>query len=386
MDRVGIGIVGSGWIANIHARGYEHAAGLGARVVAVAGRDHTKAEAFAAKYSVARVHDDALAVIADPDVDVVDLAVPNVLHHELALHALAAGKHVVCEKPLTGAFGDGARPRAEMLREALANADAMLATAREHNVRIMYAENLIYAPAIDKVARLIAASDGVLLDIRGEESHSGSHAAYSRSWQSSGGGSLLRLGTHPIGVALYLKRQEGLARHGRPILPVSVMAETGSLTKISDVQRQETPWMVRDWQDVEDWATVIVTWSDGSRGSFVATDVFLGGMRDRMEFLLSNAHIVCDMTHSGPIRAYAPTPDVFANEYLAEKLETKAGWSFPSSDEEWTLGYPQELADFVAAVKEDRAPRSDAELGRDVVNVIYSAYLSAAEGRRITLE
>jgi predicted dehydrogenase len=163
------------------------------------------------------------------------------------------------------------------------------------------------------------------------------------------------------------------------------MAETGSLTKISDVQRQQTPWMVRDWQDVEDWATAIVTWSDGSRGSFVATDVMLGGMRDRMEFLLSNAHIVCDMTHAGPIRAYAPTPEVFAGEYLAEKLETKAGWSFPSSDEEWTLGYPQELADFVGAVREDRAPRSDAELGRDVVNVIYSAYLSAAEGRRVQL-
>ena len=100
MDSVGIGIVGSGWIANIHAHGYAHAAGLGARVVAVAGRDRVKAETFAAQHKVERVHDDALAVIADPNVDVVDLAVPNVLHHELALKALAAGKHVFCEKPL----------------------------------------------------------------------------------------------------------------------------------------------------------------------------------------------------------------------------------------------------------------------------------------------
>lgn len=385
MDSIGIGIVGAGWIANIHARGYQHAAAQGARVVAVASRHRPKAEALAQQYGIAKVYDDAQAVIDDPNVDMVDLAVPNVLHHELALAALAAGKHVVCEKPLTGAFGDGSRPRTAMLAEALGNADAMLAAAREHHVRIMYAENLIYAPAIDKVARLIAASDGVLIDIRGEESHSGSHAAYSRSWAASGGGSLLRLGTHPIGVALYLKRREGLARTGEPILPVSVVAETGSLTKIPAFQQQETPWLVRDWQDVEDWATAIVTWSDGSRGTFTATDVMLGGMRDRMEFLLSNAHIVCDMTHAGPIRAYAPTPEVFAGEYLAEKLETKAGWSFPSTDEEWTLGYPQELADFVAAVKEDRAPRSDAELGRDVVNVIYSAYLSAAEGRRVDL-
>ncbi len=386
-SRIGIGIVGSGWIAGIHARGYQRAAQLdvGAAVMAVASRHRDKAEAFAERYDVPKVYDDARRVIEDPNVQIVDLAVPNALHHTLAIEAAEAGKHVVCEKPLTGAFGDGARPRVEMLEEALHNADAMLAAARAHSVQIMYAENLIYAPALQKVERLIAASDGVLLDIRGEESHSGSHAAYSRSWRESGGGSLLRLGTHPIGVALYLKRREGLARNGAPILPVSVMAEVASLTKIPALQLQETPWLVREWQDVEDWASVIVTFGDGSRGNFVATDVLLGGMRDRMEFSLSNARIVCDMTHAGPIRAYAPSVEIFGDEYIAEKLETKAGWSFPSADEEWTLGYPQELADFVAAVAEDRAPRSDAELGRDVVNLIYCAYLSAAEGRRVSL-
>ncbi len=383
--QIGIGLIGSGWIAGIHTRGYRHTAHLGARVVAVASRQYEKAEAFAQQYNIPQVYADAMGVITDPNVQVVDLAVPNVLHHELAIAAAEAGKHVICEKPLTGAFGDGGRPRVEMLAEALQNADAMLAAARAHGVMIMYAENLIYAPAMQKVERLITASDGVLLDIRGEESHSGSHAAYARSWRESGGGSLLRLGTHPIGVALYLKRREGLARDGMPILPVSVTAEVASLTKIPAFQAQTSSWLVRDWQDVEDWASVIVTFSDGSRGSFIATDIMLGGMRDRMEFSLSNARLICDMNHTGPLRAYAPSGEVFADEYLVEKLETKAGWSFPSADEEWTLGYPQELTDFVSAVAENHAPRSSAELGRDVVNVVYSAYLSSAEGRRVAL-
>jgi predicted dehydrogenase len=379
-DTIGIGMIGSGFIAGTHARGYRLAAHLGARLVAVASRHREKAEAFAKRHDIPAVYDDAMRVIADPNVHAVDLAVPNALHHEFAIAAAEAGKHVICEKPLTGAFGDG-----EMLAVALQHADAMIAAAQAHGVRIMYAENLIYAPAIQKVERLITASGGVLLDIRGEESHSGSHAAYSRSWRESGGGSLLRLGTHPIGVALYLKRREGIARTGSPILPVAVTAEVGSLTKISAVQAQDTPWLVRDWQDVEDWAALIVTFGDGSRGTFVATDTMLGGMRDRMEFSLSNARIICDMTHAGPIRAYAPSAEVFADEYLAEKLETKAGWSFPSADEEWTLGHPQQLADFVGAIVENRAPRSDADLGRDVVNVIYSGYLAAAEGRRVIL-
>jgi predicted dehydrogenase len=383
--RIGIGLIGAGWAAAIHARGYQKAADLGARVVAVAARHAQSARAFAQRHDIPAAYDDPLSVIRSPDVDVVDLVLPNVYHHSMAIAAAQAGKHVICEKPLTGYFGDGHTPRQEMLAQALGNADAIMEAAAAHGVRVMYAENLLYAPAVDKARELIAASGGVLLDIRGEESHSGSHAAYARSWRESGGGSLLRLGTHPIGVALYFKRCEGLARNGSPILPVSVTAEVGALTRIPAFQAAENPWIVTDWQDVEDWCCAMVTFSDGSRATFLATDVLLGGMRDRLEFSLSNAHIICDLTHSGPIQAYAPDPEIFAQVYLAEKLETKAGWSFPSVDEEWALGYPQELGDFVQALLTDRAPRSTVELGRDVVNVIYSAYLSAAEGRRVNL-
>ena len=385
-DRVGIGLIGCGWAAGLHARGYQLAADLGVRVVAVAARRRERAETFAQRYGIPAVYDNAEAVIEDPAVHVVDLALPNAYHHSLAIAAAQAGKHVICGKPLTGYFGDGGAPRVKMLEEALRNTEAMIEAAQAHGVKLMYAENLIYAPAIQKTRRLIEASGGILLDIRGEESHSGSHASYAKRWRESGGGSLLRLGAHPIGVALYLKRCEGLARQGQPILPVSVMGEVASLTKMPAFQAEECPWLVKDWEDVEDWSSIIVTFSDGSRATIIATDTLLGGMRDRLEFSLSNARIICDLTHGGPMRAYAPDPAVFADEYIAEKLETKAGWSFPSTDEEWALGYPQEMRDFVEAVIEDRPPRSDAQLGRDVVNVIYSAYLSAAEGRRVTLQ
>ena len=66
-----------------------------------------------------------------------------------------------------------------------------------------------------------------------------------------------------------------------------------------------------------------------------------------------------------------------------EKVGTKAGWSYPSVDEEWLLGYPQEIRDFVEAVAFNREPLADAHLGREVVEVIYAAYQSAGEGRRI---
>ncbi|MBI2941867.1 MAG: hypothetical protein HYY04_15665 [Chloroflexi bacterium] len=108
-------------------------------------------------------------------------------------------------------------------------------------------------------------------------------------------------------------------------------------------------------------------------------------MEDRLEILLSNARIRCNLTHSNLCQTYAPEGSVFAEEYIGEKVETKAGWSYPSVDEDWLLGYRQEVQDFVEAVAHGYEPLADGQLGRDVVEVLYAAYVSAEEGRRMEL-
>ncbi len=72
-----------------------------ADLVAVAARDHARAEKFAAKHAIPRVLDDYAALIDDPDIDAVYNPLPNGLHAEWTSRALGAGKHVLCEKPLT---------------------------------------------------------------------------------------------------------------------------------------------------------------------------------------------------------------------------------------------------------------------------------------------
>lgn len=84
---------------------------------------------------------------------------------------------------------------------------------------------------LTKAKRLIRTSKGTILDIRAEESHSGSHAAYAKKWKLAGGGSILRLGSHPLGAAIHLKYFEGLMTEGEPIKVKSVTAEVGNLTK-----------------------------------------------------------------------------------------------------------------------------------------------------------
>ncbi|MFD2500155.1 Gfo/Idh/MocA family protein [Rhizorhabdus histidinilytica] len=107
---VRIGIVGSGFSAHFHLASYRKIHGAAFEVAAIAGRDRGKAAALAAQYGVARVLDDADALIADPAIDVVDLCVPNHLHVPLIMKAAAHGKHIICEKPLGGFFGPNGAP------------------------------------------------------------------------------------------------------------------------------------------------------------------------------------------------------------------------------------------------------------------------------------
>jgi predicted dehydrogenase len=86
-------------------------------VAAVAARDVSRAQAFAAKHGIARVHESYEALLADPDIDAVYNPLPNGLHGKWTRAALAAGKHVLCEKPFT-ANADEAREIAEVAAQS----------------------------------------------------------------------------------------------------------------------------------------------------------------------------------------------------------------------------------------------------------------------------
>ena len=86
--------------ADIH-RAHLAAVGETSPIVAVASRNRAKAEAFGRAHGIERVHDSYEELLADPGLDAVVIALPNALHHEWTMRALAAGKHVLCEKPYT---------------------------------------------------------------------------------------------------------------------------------------------------------------------------------------------------------------------------------------------------------------------------------------------
>jgi predicted dehydrogenase len=122
-------------------------------VAAVAARDVSRAQAFAAKHGIARVHDSYEALLADPDLDAVYNPLPNGLHGKWTRAALAAGKHVLCEKPFTANAAE-----AREIAEVTAQSDRVVMEAfhyRYHPLALRI-EEIIASGELGKLQRVEA--------------------------------------------------------------------------------------------------------------------------------------------------------------------------------------------------------------------------------------
>jgi predicted dehydrogenase len=398
MKTLGIGMVGARWGARMHYANYQFLPPGLAEIRGVCARTRESASAYAHDTGVSFSTDHLDALLEREDIDIIDICTPPATHHQIAIRAADAGKHIIMEKPLTGYFGEPGDKepigrhvsRARMCEGAKRNAESVREAVRRNRVKFCYAENWVYAPPIVKMCSLIAVSKGAILELRAEENHSGSNSIFSREWKSTGGGALIRMGVHSVGACLHLKQWEGECRLGQGIRPVSVLADTADLihTDASERARKANAhqWISSDPVDVEDWANVSIRFDDGSRATILVSDVGLGGLNTRVTAFLTDGVIKANMTANDALETYAVDPATFNGEYFTEKLETKAGWNRPSCDEDWFRGFAQEIEDFIHAIGDDREPRAGIDLAVDCVNLIYSAYLSADEGRIVSLE
>ncbi|MFN3283368.1 MAG: Gfo/Idh/MocA family protein [Pseudothermotoga sp.] len=392
MNKIRVGIVGAGFVSHIHINAYKENKEF-FEVVGICASHVENAQKIAKHYGISKVFEDYRQLIKSDLVDVVDVCVPTNVHEEVILLALENNKDVICEKPLTGYFGEdmqdvekvGDIRKDHMYKKVFEKIQKIEDALKSSKSKFMYAENFVYAPAVSKAKRMISVSKAPILELRAEESHSGSHATYSRRWKTAGGGSLLRMGSHPIGVVVHLKHFEGKLRYGKPIHVKSVFGEVGKLTKIEILRNFEKPCMVTDWFDVEDWSCAVLTFEDDSKAIVISNDISLGGVKNFVQVNTATGMIYCNITPNNMMVAYTPSPETWDDEYIAEKIETKAGWTFPSPEEDWVRGYPQEMKDFALAILGNKEPESDFELAKETTMIIYAAYLSAEKGVRIDL-
>ena len=389
MARIRVGLVGCGFVSELHMYAFRRVYGVDVEVMAVAARgDHVVA--FAARHNIPRVYRSLAEMIADRDLDVIDICTPPNLHAEMIVSSMQAGKHVICEKPFAGYFGrDGDAqpigkhvPKALMYQRVIEEMDKTCAAIERTGKLFMYAEDWVYAPAVTKTAEIIRATKDKILFMKGEESHSGSHAAHAAQWAMTGGGSLIRMGCHPLSAVLYLKQVEAKAR-GETIRVASVTGDVGNVT--ASLKPEERGYIKANPVDVEDWGTLTTTFSDGTKATVFSGDMIMGGVRNLIETYTSGGSLFANITPNNHLMSYHTSEEKLASVYITEKVDRKTGWQYVCLEEEWTRGYLQEIQDFMECVATGRQPLSDLALAYETIKVNYAGYWAAEEGRRVVL-
>ena len=389
MKTVGVGLVGSGFVAELHAHAYRRVFDVDTQIRGVCARgDHVLD--FAQRHGIAATCRDFRDLLSDPAIDVIDLCTPPATHAEMVVACMQAGKHVICEKPFTGYFGVPGDPtpiglhvpKAVMFARVMEQMERMAATIRASGKLFFYAENWIYAPAVRKTAEMIRATQDKILFMKAEESHSGSHAAHAARWDMTGGGALLRQGCHPLSAVLHLKQVEAAARN-ETVAVADVTCDVGQIT--NRVPEADRKFLNARPVDVEDWGLISLTFTDGAKAAVLAGDMILGGVRNLIETYTTGGVLFANIAPNNHMVSYQTDEAKLEGVYITEKVDRKTGWQLVCLEEEWTRGYQQEIQDFMECVTTGRQPLAGLDLAYDAIRIQYAAYQAAEEGRRIVL-
>lgn len=346
MTKTKVALLGAGFIADIHVESY-HRFVPEAEVVAVFTRKPERAEAFARKHQIARWFSDLDAAISESDCDVVDVCLPNFLHHRAVVAAARAGKHIIIEKPL-----------AMNLEEA----DEMIAVCRAANRKLMYAEELCFAPKYERVRKLVnEGAVGKIYQMRQCEKHSGPHSDWFYDINQSGGGAVMDMGCHGLAWFRWMLG-------GRP--------------KVISVQAHMQNGLIHAGRTrAEENSIVTVEFESGAIGVAENSWAKHGGMDDRVEVYGTGGVIYADLFIGNSALTYSEA----GYGYAMEKAGSTKGWSFTVFEEAFNQGYPQELKHFIECVREDKIPFVTADDGRAVLEIMMAAYQSARIGQKVKL-
>ena len=375
------GIVGSGFAARFHYNALQQVFSVKVEIDGCYSKTPENLENFARLRKIKAYKN--LDELID-SCDVVHICTPPVTHEPIVIAVLNKDKHAIVEKPFTGYFGDGSDnfngdtfPREKGLDHALASIGRMVEAEKRSRGRILYAENWIYAPSIQKEREILEKTGAQILWMHGEESHSGSHSKSYGDWRFSGGGSMLGKGCHPLSAAIYFKHVEGRVHNGKPIRPKSITARTHAITRIPAFK--DEGHLRTNYRDIEDFAMLHVVFEDGTIADIFASELVLGGVHNWIEVNANNHRTICNINPNTAMQAYTPDEKIFKDIYVVEKTETKQGWSSISPDEGWFAGYQHEMDAFYKSVAYDLPIESNSSLASDTISSIYAGYVSSEQ-------
>ncbi|MCO8163010.1 Gfo/Idh/MocA family oxidoreductase [Pseudomonas sp. 21LCFQ010] len=284
MQRLGLGLIGTGFMGRAHALAFQHAGSvfdlpLQVDCVALADADPARAADCARAWGFQQAMGWE-ALINDPNVDLVAITTPNLLHHPMAMAALAAGKAVYCEKPLAA---------------TLAEATQMRDAARAAGVVTRVGYNYLQNPMLGLARELIASGElGEIVGYSGEFSEdfmADPQALFGwRCEARQAGGALADLGSHILSLSRFL------------------LGEVDSLCADLHTVHAQRPSANGPRQvEVDDQAHILMRFANGARGT-LTTSWLRHGRKNRLCFEISGTRgtLVYDQERLNELRLYQP--------------------------------------------------------------------------------
>jgi predicted dehydrogenase len=331
-----IAMLGAGFIGRFYAdalQGYRSKD----KVVSIYARREESAVKFAADYNCAQWTTDMEAAIANPDVDVVCIALPNNIHEAAVMLCCKHKKAVMTTKPL-GRNSDEAK--------------RMLIAVEEAGIFNGYLEDLVYTPKFIKANQSVKeGAIGRVLWAKSRETHPGPHSDWFWDIEQAGGGCILDLGCHCVEISRsYI---------GKDIKPVEVMCWAD--TQVKPI-------------DAEDHAIGLVKYANGAIGQFEVSWTFRGGLDLRDEVMGTEGTIWINSFLRTGFEMFTTGK---GGDYIAEKAESNSGWLFPVGDELNELGYNHMFMDMFNSMEKGEAPKETFYDGYVVNCILDAAYKSA---------
>ena len=328
---LGTGLIGMFYTMTLHnQRGAD-------RVHSVYSRREERAKAFAEEWNIPHATTDLAEAINHPETDTVVIGLPNNLHLKAVELAAAAGKAILCTKPL-GRTAEEAKTMLDIVENA--------------GVFGGYLEDLVYPPKTLKALESVQnGALGKILWVRSRETHPGPHSDWFWDLEQAGGGAIVDMGCHCIEIIRNFA--------GKNNRPLEVMCWADTLVHPIDA---------------EDHGIALIRFESGAMGQFEVSWAFRGGMDLRDEVSGSEGTIWLNhWLRTG----YEMFTAVGQGGYVAEKAESDTGWLFPVGDEVAELGYRDMFLDMFNAIDEGREPMETFYDGYVVNAVIDACYKSA---------
>ncbi len=331
-----IAMLGSGFIGRFYAESIQ---GQRTRdhIISVYSRREESAKKFASDYGCKHWTVNMEEAIANPDVDLVCISLPNNLHEAAVLLCCKHKKAVITTKPL-------GRNAAEAKR--------MLEAVEKAEIFNGYLEDLVYTPKFLKALESVKnGALGRILWSKSRETHPGPHSDWFWDLEQAGGGCILDLGCHCVEI--------GRNFIGKDIKPVEVMCWAD--TQVKPIE-------------AEDHAIGLVKYENGAIGQFEVSWTFRGGLDLRDEVMGTEGTIWINNFLRTGFEMFTTGKGA---DYVAEKAESNSGWLFPVGDELNDLGYNHMFTDMFNALEKGTSPKETFYDGYVVNAVLDASYKSA---------